>query len=214
GRFHGWGGQLDAAADLVAQPAGDVAADQRADRLADGAVLDRALDVGELRIEPLGVADGEEEALRSREGDELVGFGEGERDRFFQEDVLAREQALLRHRMVGGLGRGADQDRVEIARPEELAGVGGGGGRARPGGDGFGPRPVDLGEVEISNQGGSPARLGPDRAAPAGADDADVDRLHGPSGPWAVRILPRRLRLALAALPRPDFGPAWPVVGK
>ena len=58
--FHGGRRQLYAPADFLAEIASDVAADQRAARLADGAVVDRALHVGEFRIEALRIADGED----------------------------------------------------------------------------------------------------------------------------------------------------------
>ena len=62
-RLHRRRRQLDAAADLLAQAARDVAAHQRAHRLADRAVADALAHVGELRVEALRVADGELELL-------------------------------------------------------------------------------------------------------------------------------------------------------
>src|SRR5258708_38536756 len=62
-RLHGRRRELDAAADLRAQAARDVPADERAHRLADGAVADQLPHVGVLRVEALRIADGELEVF-------------------------------------------------------------------------------------------------------------------------------------------------------
>jgi hypothetical protein len=64
-----------AAGDSFAEIPRDVAADQRAARLADGAVFNGALHESELGVEALRIADGEGQFLRARQGDEFVGFG-------------------------------------------------------------------------------------------------------------------------------------------
>src|SRR5262249_11109796 len=69
GRFHRRWRELDAAADLLAETACDVAADQGGARLADGAAADAAAPVGVLRIEALRIADRELEIFVLRNSD-------------------------------------------------------------------------------------------------------------------------------------------------
>ena len=69
-------------------------------RLAQRAVGDAFLDVGLLRIEALGVADGEFALAAPRDLDELVGLVHLHRDRLLEEDVLAGEEAGAGHRVV------------------------------------------------------------------------------------------------------------------
>src|SRR5258708_34621879 len=88
-RLHGRRRELDAAADLRAQAARDVPADERAHRLADGAVADQLPHVGVLRVEALRIADGELEVFAFGELDQFIGLGELERDRLLEEHVLA-----------------------------------------------------------------------------------------------------------------------------
>ena len=67
-RFHRGRRELDAPADFVAQVARDVPAHQRADGLADRAVIDRALHVREFGIEALRISDREQQGFRPRQG--------------------------------------------------------------------------------------------------------------------------------------------------
>src|SRR5436309_1954436 len=95
------------------QVAGDMAAHERAHRPADRPIADRFSDVGELGIEPLRVADGELELAFARRSDELVGFGKRKRKRFFEEYVLARGEAVVRHRVVRCLRSGRNVQRLD-----------------------------------------------------------------------------------------------------
>ena len=53
-------------------------------RLADGALVDRAFHVGELGIESLRVADGEEQRLLARDVDQVVRFPQFQGDGLFE----------------------------------------------------------------------------------------------------------------------------------
>src|ERR1700687_4831652 len=67
--LHRGGRKLDAASDFMAQIARDVPADQRADGLADRAVVDRAFYISKLGIESLRIPDREQQGFRSRQRD-------------------------------------------------------------------------------------------------------------------------------------------------
>jgi len=60
------------------------------DRRAERAVVQFLLGVGEFRIEPLRIADGELDVVALRDRDQFIGFVEFECDRFFQQDVISR----------------------------------------------------------------------------------------------------------------------------
>ena len=152
-------------------------AHQRADRLAERAVGRAFFDVGELGVEALRVADREFERVLARDGDQLVGFVQFDRDGFFEEYVLAGSERVARHRKVQHFGRRRDHHRVDRIVMQDLLIIGGGGLRA----GGFGHFSQPLGarfrEMQALHQRVSGAGLGADAAAPAGADDADVDLL-------------------------------------
>ena len=105
-------------------------AHQRADRLAERAVGRALFHVGELRIEALRVADRELERVLARDRDELVGFVQFDRDRFFEEHVLAATSGVARHRVVQRFGRRRDHHGVDRVVVQNLLIVGGRGLRA------------------------------------------------------------------------------------
>ena len=184
--FHCGRRKLDAAADLLAQIARDVPAHQRAHRPTDRPVTDRFSDVGELGIEPLRIADGEFELALARRGDELIGFGKGQRKRFFEEYVLAGGETLARHRIVRRFRSGRDDQRFNLRVGDQLPIVGhrrAGAGRARHLGE---PLGANLRQVQTADQ--RTRRAGPraDTAAPARADDADADLPHARISCWAL----------------------------
>jgi hypothetical protein len=74
GRFHHHRRELDAAGDLLAEAAGEMPAHHHGNDLAERAVGDLLLGVGEFRIEALRIADGELEPAAARNGDQLVGL--------------------------------------------------------------------------------------------------------------------------------------------
>ena len=170
-RFHRGGRKLGAAADLLAEAAGDVAAHQRAHRTAERAVLDAALDVGVLGIEALRITDREFELPPAGDGNQVVGFVQLHRDRLFEEHVLARKQALARDGVVGGLGRGRNQDGVDGGDFQQIAIVGRRRARIRLLRDFREPLGPRFRDVQLVDEGIGRARLGADAAAPAGADD-------------------------------------------
>jgi hypothetical protein len=142
-------------------------------------VGDALLNVGLLRVEALGIADGELEVLAPRDVEQFVGLAQLHGDGLFQEHVLAGQQAVARHGVMGGLRRRGNVDRVDLLHVEKLAPLGRGLARVGGGGHLGEPSRVDLGDVEAVDQGVGGAGIGADAAAPAGADDADVDPAHG-----------------------------------
>ena len=180
-RFHGGRRKLDAAADLVAEVARDVPAHERAHRLADRAVGDRALHVCEFRIETLGISDGEEQGFRSRELDQFIRFGQRQRNRLFQQQVFSREQRFLGHRVVNRFRRGGDDDGVDVVVLQEDAII-------RGGRDGLGflrhflqARLFDFGDVQFAHVRARGARFRANASAPSRSDDSNVDLPHASS---------------------------------
>jgi hypothetical protein len=178
----------DPAADLVAEVAGDMAADQGADRLAQGAVLEALSHIGVLRIEALGIADREFQAVVPRQIDQFVGLLQGQRQRLLQEHVLARAQAVAGHGKVGRLrGRGDEIGVDGVDRQQLLVVV-----RRRLGagvlGDLVKALGLDLGDMQFVDQRAVGAGIGTDSPAPAGTDDADVDPFHPRRSPFSVRF--------------------------
>jgi hypothetical protein len=106
-----------------------------------------------------------------RQGDVLVGLGQGQRDRLLQEDVLPGRERLLGHRVVGGLGCGGDDQRIDAVVGDELGVV-----DRRPRRVDLGhlgqPVAPDLGDVHVADQRARSRRGCPDAAAPPGSDDA------------------------------------------
>ena len=176
-RFHRRGRELDAAADLLAEIARDVAAHERAHGPADDAVADLLAHIGELRVEALRIADRELDLLVASERDQLVGFRELERDRFLEEDVLAGGEPVARHGEVRRFRSGGDEDRVDLLDPEKIAIVGHRlvrGGRALHLGEALGP---DFGEMQGLHQRICRGGFRANASAPAGADDGHADLL-------------------------------------
>src|SRR5205807_2562849 len=145
---------------------------------ANGAIANRFSDVGELGVEPLRVADGELELSLARQGDELVGFGELERNRFFEKNMLASGQAIPRHRVVRGLRCCRNIYRFDLGDGEQLTIVGycdAGAGRLGHLGQALG---ADLRQMQAFYQRVRGAGMRTDAAAPARADDADINLFH------------------------------------
>ena len=107
-RFHHHRRQPHAARDLLAERARQMPADQHRHDLAERAVDDLLLGVGDLGVEALRIADGEFQVVALGEHDQLVGLPQFQRDRLFQHHVLAGLQAVARDRIVVGLRRGRD----------------------------------------------------------------------------------------------------------
>ena len=153
-------------------------AHERAHRAADGPIANRFPDVGELGVEPLRVADGELQLALARQSDEFVGFGEFQGNRLLEKDMLAGDEAIARHREVRGFRRGGDIHRVDLGDAEQLAIIGhcgAGIGRLRHFRQAL---RKDLRQMQVFHQRVRGARLRANAAAPAGADDADIDLLH------------------------------------
>ena len=93
---------------------------ERAHGPADDSIANRFSNVGKLGIEPLRVADSELELAFARQGDELVGFGERQRNRLLQKYVLAGKEALPRHRIMRRLRRSRDVDRFDVGDGQQL----------------------------------------------------------------------------------------------
>src|SRR6267154_108361 len=101
-RFHSSGRKLDAPTDLVAQVACDMPAHQCADGLADRSVVDRAFHISKFGIETLRISNRKQQGLRSCQGYQFIRFGEFERDRLLEKNMLARQKAFLGHWVVRG----------------------------------------------------------------------------------------------------------------
>ena len=156
-------------------------AHQRAHRAADGSIANRFPHVGELGVEPLRVADGEFQLALARQGDELVCFGEFQRNWLLEKYVLACGEAIPRHRVVCVLRRGRNIDRFDLGDGEQLTIIddrGAGAGRLGHFGQALG---TDLRQMQAFHQRIRRAGLRADAAAPARADDADIDLLHSGS---------------------------------
>ncbi len=184
GRFHRRRRQLGATGDLLAEAAADMAAHQRADRLAERAVGRALFDVREFRVEALRVADREFERILARDRDELVGLVQLDCNRLFEEHMLAGGQGIARHGEVQHFRRGRDHHGVDRIVMQNLLIVGSGRLGARRFSDfseALGPR---FGQVQGFDQRMRGAGFGAYAAAPAGAYDADVDLLQGNSCAW------------------------------
>ena len=201
GRFHGGGRELHARGDLLAEVARQVAADHDADRLAQRAVGDLLLRVGELGAEALRIADGELEVAAPGQFDQFVGLVQGERDRLLQQHMLARAQAVAGDGEVRVLGRGGDVNDVDCGVLDDVAVVwrgGGGVGELVDLRQAIGP---DFAHVQPIDQRRTRKRLRADAAAPAGADHRHLDLTHRLFLPCAAAITPQSRLCRSATLP-------------
>ena len=107
--------------------------------------------------------------------DQLVGLPKLQRDRLFQEHVLARHEGIARHRIMRRLRRRADIDRLDAGDIQKLAIIGDGGRGAGRGADLRKPLRARLGNVQAIDQRAHGQRLGPYPAAPARPDDGNID---------------------------------------
>lgn len=178
GGFHNDRRELYPLGDLGAQTAAQMPADHDGNHIAQRAVSDLLLGVGEFRIEALRVADGELEAPAPGQRDQLVGLPELQRYRLLQEHVLAGAQAIARDRIMILLRRGADIDDGDIRVLDDVLIIEGccGGPRQRLDlRQAVGP---DLTDVELVDQRRARQRLRPDAPAPSRADHCDFDPFH------------------------------------
>ena len=159
-----------------------MAADQYGHDFAERAVLDLLLGEGDFRIETLRIADGELQVVALGEHDQLVGLPQFERDRLFQQYVLAGAQAVASDRIVVGFRRRRDVDDRNVVVLDDVLVVerrGGGLGQRLHLGE---PVRPDLADVQLVAQRRARQRLGADAAAPAGADHCSFNGFHGI--PW------------------------------
>jgi len=148
------------------------------DNLAQCAVGNLLLGVGEFRIEPLRIADGEFEPSALGERDQLVGFPQLHRDRLLQEHVLAGFEAVAGDRVMVLLRRGADIDHGNVGVLDDVAVIERRAGRLGERFDLGEAIRADLANVQLVDQRRARERLGADAAAPAGADHCRFDALH------------------------------------
>ena len=124
GRFHrGWR-QPAAAGDLLAETARQVPAHHYRHRLAQRAVGDLLLGVGDSGVEALRVADREFEIAAPGNLDQFVGLEQFECDRLFEEHMLAGLEAITRDRIMVGFGCGRNIDDLDLLVPDDVAIVG------------------------------------------------------------------------------------------
>ncbi len=148
------------------------------DHVAKRAVGDFLLGEGEFGVEALRIADGEFHLVALGDFDQLVGFPQFERDRLFQEHVLAGFQAILGDRIVVGFRRGRDVDHRDVRVLDDVVVVERRGRRARQRfhlGQTVG---ADFADVQFVHQRRTRQRLRSDAAAPAGADHRDFNSFH------------------------------------
>ena len=112
------------ARDLLAERPRQMPADQHRHHLAERAVDDLLLGVGDLGVEALRIADGEFQVVALGEHDQLVGFPQLERDRLLQHHVLAGAQAVARDRVVVRFRRGRDEHHRDVVVVDDVLVVG------------------------------------------------------------------------------------------
>ena len=178
GGFHHHRRELHPFGDLRAEPAVQMPAHHHRDDLAQRAVGDLLLGVGELRVEPLRIADGEFEPAAFGERDQLVRLPQLERDRFLQQHVLAGFEAVARDRVMVLLRRGADIDHGNVRVLDDVVVVERGGRGPRQRLDLGQPVGADFADMQLVDQRRARERLRADAAAPAGADHCHFDSLH------------------------------------
>ncbi|MNC84728.1 hypothetical protein D3C83_02910 [compost metagenome] len=111
--------------------------------------------------------------------DQFVGLMEFQRDRLFEKNVLAGEQAFACHRVVQGLRCRGNITGVDFRDLHQIAVISGCRDRARCRGDFGQPLGPGFGEMQVLHPRICGAGLRPDPAAPAGADNTDIDLFHG-----------------------------------
>src|SRR5581483_4024050 len=173
--FHGGGREFYTSADFLSEVARDVAADQGGDGLADAAIVDGALDVGEFGVEALRIADGEEQVSGAGKRDQIVGFFQLERDGLFEEHVLPGQDAFPGDGIMRGFRSGGNEDGIDGAVFEEHAVIGCGGDGVSEIGHFFKALRFNFGDVQVADERIFRAGLRADSSAPAGSDDGDIN---------------------------------------
>ncbi len=153
-------------------------ADHHVDDLSELALGDRFLGIGHFGVEALRIADREFDVLLAGNGDQFIGFPELQRDRFFEQDVLARLEAIARDRIVRTLRCGRDVDDLDLGIGDDVLVV-------ERGGDGVGQclyfgetLGLDFADMQAVYQGGFGERFRPDATAPTGANNCNFDLSH------------------------------------
>ena len=177
-RLHHHRRQPHAACDLLAERPRQMPAHQHRHDLAERAVLDLLLGVGDLGVEALRIADGEFQVVALGERDQLVGLPQLQRDRLLQHHVLAGLQAVARDRVVVRLRRGRDEHHRDVVVLDDVLIV-------ERRGRGLVARlqlrqPVrlDVADVELVHQRRPREGLDPRAPDPTHADGADFHCLH------------------------------------
>ncbi len=177
-RFHHHRREPHPAGDLLAERPRQMPAHQNRHHLAERAVDDLLLGVGDLLVEALRIADGEFQVVALGDRDQLVGFPKLQRDRLLQHHVLAGAQAVARDRIVVRFRRGRDEHHRDVVVVDDVLIV-----ERR----GRGPiarlqfrQPVrlDVAEVELVHQRRPGEGLDPRSPDPTYADCTDFDLLH------------------------------------
>ena len=114
--------QLNARPDLGSQTACDVPADEHAHRVAQGSVVHAPLHQGLLGVEPLRVADGELEPVRSDSSMSSSASSRVSPIGFSRSTCLPALSAALRHRVVGRLRGGGDHHGLDVGVGHEAPG--------------------------------------------------------------------------------------------
>ena len=177
-RFHHHRRQPHAAGDLLAEPPRQMPADQHGHDLAERAVDDLLLGVGDLGVESLRIADGEFQVVAPGEHDQLVGLPQLQRDRLLQHHVLAGLEAVARDRIVVDLRRGRDEHHRDVVVLDDVLVV-----------ERRGRGPVarlqlgqtvrlDVADVQLVDQRRARQRFHPRAANPTHANCTDFNCLH------------------------------------
>ena len=141
----------------------------------------------------------------SRDFYQLVRFRKFQRDRFFEEHVLARGEEVARHRKVHVFGGGGNVDRVDLGIPHQILVVPGSAFRVallRDFGKPLGPV---LGQVQALHQRMRGAGFRANSAAPARTNHCHCDLthrilLHG-GGISALRVVRHNRGFAMLGIP-------------
>ena len=129
-------------------------------------------------VEALGITDGKFQIVVAGQIDQLVGFFQGQRNGFFQENMLAGGKAVAGHRIMRGLRCRRYDVGIDSVVFQEFLII-----RGRCFGTGLCGHfletvRVGLGDVNFIDQGAVGARMGPNAAAPTGADKSYVYWFH------------------------------------
>ena len=146
--------------------------------VAERAVGDLLLGESEFGVEALRIADGEFHLVALGNLDQLVGFPQLERDRFFQQHVLAGLQAILGDRIVVGFRGGRNIDHRDVRVLDDVLVVERRRRRVRELFHLRQPVGPDFADVQFVHQRRTRQRLRSDPAAPAGADHRDFNSFH------------------------------------